>query len=232
MSYQTSLSGLDGSNGGLCVECMLDVDQECWDEIMSGSGTTFCPVVTWTSDAGAVIWSLGLCAYPLVLAGTSIGRKAMSACMVSSVVAPVAGMSGSNLTLTIGTAAPDACPGRAVHLASGRKVNTSGRFQACTWFDGVWSQTFNIDRMGPFNDADYALENLSTLPAGGTLHVGGPFPNLAVYDSPRCGLVTLRGKVDELRVTVASRYEAYIGTAGVGSITIPSAQRSIPWPNT
>lgn len=198
---ECQITGADGADGNLAVECMVDIGATAWAALAAaGSDQRLCPVLTLVDNAGAAVWMLGLVRSAGVILPV-FWRKVTGSPTGSFVV------SFAPLTWR---------PGRFVHLAfcsaaSGSAAATAG------WFDGQAADGGNV-----------TLSTLVPAPASRLL-VGGPVPLIEwVVNTGRSStFIPFTGAVDEIRITAAARYASYMSPAA----TLIPAARVIPWPN-
>lgn len=231
-TLEATVSGIDGADGDLTVEAMVDIDATAWSALMDGAifGNRFCPVVTLLDSAGAVVWTLGFASAPK-LTGTP-GRYVVPT-MFNSLTGEQFGFPAGN-QCAVTHAYPDLYtrPGRFVHLAMTRRGNpvspTDNSYDQGTWFDGAAGG----QRRVPY------LDLLKTAPSG-TLRIGGVCPQIeyviASVASRNVQIVPFSGVIDELRITAYQRYVSYLfpGLLAQGQqvSAIPDHARVIPWPN-
>lgn len=197
------VDGLDGADGALTVECMVDIDAACWAAMTApGADQRICPIVGYREAAlfGRAVWMLGL-----VRSGGIVfpvfWRRVTTGATGSYVVAM------GSLTWR---------PGRFVHIAFNSLVSGSLATTAA-WFDGAVAAGGNV-----------SIASLLASPSG-FLQVGGDCPLIewVVNTGRSSSVVPLSGVVDELRITAPGRYDSYTAPP----IALPAMARVIPWPN-
>lgn len=213
---EADIAGVDGSDGNLTVECMVDIDATAWAALTApGEGERYCAVVSATSPAGVVLWSIGFGSW-VVSSGSPSSRV--------RIVVPVfyTGLSANYFAdslqrVTVTALEQPNRPGRFVHLAGGRKAQGS-EFKAAAWFDG---------RTSFYSSADL-LTKLIACPTA-TVRVGGEAPGVAgIPHSSTVQQITFSGAVDEVRVTAVSRYASHILN---NPTDLQPYERVVPWPN-
>lgn len=213
------VDGIDGKNGVLYVECMVDIEATAWDALMaSGSAIRYCPVATLLNSAGSIVWTLGFISY---LFSDGSGVPPGGTRWVQPAFIHVPSDLGSDSWFQLGfTSVLQARPDRFVHLCGGRKPISATQFLEAAWFDG----------QAPVGALTGDLAYLRDAPTGTTLQIGGAIPRfLALWDTGKSvQIVPFAGSVDDLRASVLGRYDTYLTSTPTD---IPAAGRVIPWPN-
>ena len=213
---EADIAGVDGTDGNLTVECLVDIDETAWTALTApGEGERYCAVVSATSPDGVVLWSIGFGSW-IVSSGSPSSRV--------RIVVPVfyVGLSANYFAdalqrMTLIAPVQPNRPGRYVHLAGCRKAQGSN-FRAAAWFDG---------RSDYYSSAD-SLAKLIACPTA-TVSVGREAPGvMGMPHSPNVQQIPFSGAVDEVRVTAAARYASHITSNPDG---VPLYERVVPWPN-
>ena len=217
------IAGCDGLDERLTVECFIDIHQVAWDALKaSGNDSRFCPVVTYRTDSGHVVWALGLVSQILMI-GAVATREVRPA-----FYAPLVEAARNRPSIyALGPVIVER-PARFVHLCAMLAPASGGigfDAHAAVWFNGV-----------PFSAStattgDLYLSTRRRLDLqGASVRVGGAIAAIPGFTfGPAATLVPFCGGMDEVRVTAASRYADRISNSGVFGL-LP-AQRVIPWPN-
>ncbi len=210
-----SISGADGSDGALTVECLVDIEQGAWNQLMAaGDSSRLCPLVMLKDSTGALVWLLGFASW-MAVDGSGARRRIATAVGIAGLTSGTYTDPSTPFVTAIGSEIASR-PGRFVHIAMGRKVGTVGQFLQAVWFDG--------------SPGLYAADDQTAklrLASPGTVSISGDSSSVKL-PSGMSTWVPFRGGIDEVRVTAASRYSAFIA---LNPITIPQAYRVIPWPN-
>lgn len=211
---EASIAGVDGSDGNLTVECMVDIDETTWNALTAaGAGERYCPVLSALSPSGAVLWSLGFGSW-IVRSGYTTSRIVVPLFYTELATAYYA--DALSRVAVIGPTQPSR-PARFVHFAGCRKA-VSTTFQTATWFDGR-------------TDLYYATDALSKLitAATSTVTVGGETPGVVgIPYSATVQQIPFSGAVDEVRVTAAARYASHIS---INPVDLQPYEHVVPWPN-
>jgi len=208
----TAQFGVDGSNGALTAECMVDINAAAWATLTAaGDAPRFCPIVSMLAS-GDVVWTLGVGSWVVQDANAGLRRNvyAVSAISLRGVVS-----AGAVLSTSIGLALT-ARPGRFVHLCASRKDTGGGNFQHAVWFDGEPG----------LNAVTEQIIKLGSDPIG-VVRIGGAVPQFRLPIG-LADIVRFTGAVDEMRITAATRRPASIA---LFPNRIAQGDRVIPWPN-
>ena len=217
------IAGCDGLDEQLTVECFIDIHQVAWDALKaSGSDSRFCPVVTYRTDSGHVVWALGLVSQ-IQMIGAVATREVRPA-----FYAPLVEAAGKRPNIyALGPAIVER-PARFVHLCAMLAPASGGLgfdAHAAAWFNGV---PVSASTAAP-GDLCLGARRRRDL-QGARVRVGGAIAGGPGFASgPAATLVPFCGGVDGVRVTAASRYADRISNSGVFGL-LP-AHRVIPWPN-
>jgi len=216
ISPDTAQYGVDGADGALSVECMVNLGHEAWAALSApGDAPRYCPVVSMLSSQGEVVWTLGFASWVVSDRGGRPMR--LPSIPVSIIQLTSQGWLGGLSTLAI--AQPlSARQDRYIHLCAERKVGNNGWFEHGVWFDG---------NPGLY----YSTEQIDKLRASsrGLVRLGGGIPGVIDLGVPGVAeLVRFTGGLDELRITAATRRGAQLR---LNMLALPPSLRVIPWPN-
>lgn len=211
------VAGCDGLDEALTAECMADISAATWATLTAaGDDTRFCPVLTYCTAAGEIVWSLGVISQILRIGYVSV-RETRAA-----FYAPLSEASGNRESIyPIGRVLIES-PARLVHLCGMLKESPGVGFDAlgAVWFDGAPA----------IGSAAYLQSRRRADLLGARLQIGGAVsgvPSLSL--GPPATIVPFGGAIDEVRITTASRYADNLTLNPV--YRIAPAERVIPWPN-
>ena len=207
---EAGMAGISGNGAELTIECLADIHQVCWDahRAPAGSINRFTPFITLMGVDGSLAWSIGIFSTSGISYSTADNRRVVMTAMVSrkSTTAPVDLLMGRYLLDR---------PAKFIHTAF-QRTNAAGVQATAGWTDGAPSIDTNT-WSGGFAD-----------PAGPVCRIGNHCPglsSLAVLGGGSADSIPFVGALDEVRVTAAARYSAFINS------TLPPVARVIPWPN-
>jgi hypothetical protein len=205
-------SGLDSAT--LTAECMVDIDATAWAALTaSGSDTRFSPVLSCWDRTGALLWTLGFGSW--IVSGPTR--------LVGPVFYNGTGYAGFGLGSVPGQAIPFR-PGRFIHLAGSRSPASAGNTNLTLWADGLGGSTYTVSTSSLLTSTNNGVV------APAQFIVGGAQPSMPVgLPGGAVTFVPFSGVVDEVRVTAASRYLAFVNSPT--SLTLPVQSRVIPWPD-
>ena len=209
-SMEASIAGISGNGAELTIECLANIHQVCWDahRAAAGSINRFTPFITLMGADGSLAWSIGIFSTSGISYSTADNRRVVMTAMLSrkSATAPVELLMGRYLLDR---------PAKFIHTAF-QRTNTAGVQTSTGWTDGLPSIDANTWG-GGFAD-----------PAGPVCRIGNHCPglsSLSVLGGGSADSIPFVGALDEVRVTAAARYSAFINS------TLPPVARVIPWPN-
>ena len=212
------VNGCDGSDSMLTAECMVDIGASAWAALTAaGQATRFCPVVTYVSADGAVVWSLGFGSW--VVSQNGVISRIVIALHWTALSSSQNIGSQNNSVLCISDRIIADRPARFVHLAHCRKPHLTDQFVGATWIDGY-----------PGLSGGLAQQVKLVSAAAGSVLIGGAIPRIEYLLSTTRDVegVAFSGAIDEVRITAASRYSAKTGTSPSALL---ASDRVIPWPN-
>ena len=207
---EAGMAGISGNGAELTIECLADIHQVCWDahRAAAGSINRFTPFITLMGADGSLAWSIGIFSTSGISYSTADNRRVVMTAMVSRKNATAA------VDFLIGRYLLDR-PAKFIHVAF-QRTNAFGVQTTAGWTEGAAS--INTDTWsGGFAD-----------PAGAVCRIGNHCPGLsalAVFGGGSADSIPFVGALDEVRVTAAARYSAFINS------TLPPVARVIPWPN-
>jgi hypothetical protein len=213
-----TVAGLDGVGAGLSVECMVDIGATQWGALTaSGGDQRFCPVVSYTSTDGALLWALGFLSrlVDASLPGATPYRRVDA--MFWTAVDDAYSLTGSG---SAGAGGIITRPAKFVHLAGVLKTYTTLSWERASWLGGE----FCLSRVQGLQVAPVARST-------GRLQIGGTCAAFRTHDNlyPLTTIVPFSGVVDELRIKAPGQYADLMNTGVPAAITL--ARRVIPWPN-
>lgn len=206
---EATVAGLNGTASSLTAECLVDLNEVCWDahREQAGAVNRYTPVMSLISSDSRMVWTLGfLSTSGLTYSDADTRRVVMTVLVQQWANGALNFLSGNYLT---------DFPGRFIHLAA-QRTTAPGLSLTYGWTDGqpwVSSGSTGADFLDP---------------ASTTCRLGNTCPGLtalSVFGGVGVELIPFVGSLDEVRATAAARYGAYIGA------TLPPAARVIPWPN-
>ena len=213
---QGRITGGDGADGALAVDCMVNLSDAGWLALTDSSypgGNRYMPVLSLLTATYELIWSIGFFSTSGLRYSTAdSSRLVMTASLVGARQSGNAQYQfNAGTTLTIN-------PRRFIHLAMGRKLATASTFDQQMWTEGALGQ------------AGLSASLLTSLPVASApiLVVGGSVQTSQIgglYGGVGAWCVPFQGVIDEARITADDRYADYMSAA------IPPAARVIPWPN-
>lgn len=207
---EATIRGIGGDQAELTVECLADIHQVCWDAHRepAGSINRFTPFITLMGADGSLAWSMGIFSTSGMRYSPPDSRRVVMTAMLSRKKGTAA------VDFLIGRFLLDR-PVRFIHVAF-QRTNAAGLQTSAGWTEGAPS--INTDTWaGGFVD-----------PADPICRIGNNCPGLgamAIFGGSSTESIPFVGALDEVRVTAASRYTAFINS------TLPPAARVIPWQN-
>lgn len=214
-SIQSSglILGLDGLS--ITAECMVKIDQACWDLLAaSGTDVRFSPVLSALTLTGGLVWTIGFASWGDNFGGGSFVRQIRAVAYF-----PLRG-GGSSVSSSAATLAYLPRPANFQHLCLVRAAGSGSDFMHGAWWDGQPGANGNSAALA------------SRISGVSVLRIGGSVPTVEYLDgySRDTTVVPFSGLTDEARITAAVRYSASLSAPNTQS-GIALASRVIPWPN-
>ena len=175
----------------------------------------FCPVASYTSTDGRLLWALGFRSEAYFVSGIEVAHFVYPHFWSS--------LAYALSTVGTGTSGPARLrdrPNKFVHLAGCLKTYGATTWEWTSWLDGAAGQA-----------RSQLLTVAPVAQATGSLKIGGTCPAFKTNDNlnPLVTIIPFTGVIDELRIKTPGQYTANMNGGTPTAIT--AAQRVIPWPN-